>query len=125
MAQTTLTIYAGDQLYKLVEFSIYLFLFSDYPMTQLLYPTYWDIYWSRLRIASLVYWWVPLPSIVPPVRTLYIQVMPTDTEMLMGQRQASVSFLCLSCSSGFSPLSNTFRVSFSWGYAIVFSSSSI
>ena len=55
MAQTTLTIYAGDQLYKLVGFEI-LFSFFDFSMAQLLHPTYWDIYWSHLRIASLVYW---------------------------------------------------------------------
>jgi hypothetical protein len=58
MAQTTLTLYAGDQLYKSVDLFFVFYALLDHLMAQLRYPAYWDIYWSHRWVASLVYWWV-------------------------------------------------------------------
>lgn len=55
MAQTTLTIYAGDQLFKSVDFSTFLSPF-DHNMEQHFPPVYWDDYWPNCWTASLVYW---------------------------------------------------------------------
>ena len=55
MAQTTLTIYAGDQLFKSVDFSTFLLLFG-YNMDQHLPPVNWDDCWSDCWTANLVYW---------------------------------------------------------------------
>lgn len=53
MAQTTLTIFAGDQLYKSVGFP--LFSTSLDILEQLLRPVDWDVYWSYPWAAGLVY----------------------------------------------------------------------
>ncbi len=54
MAQTTLTIYAGDQLYKSVVFPLF-YIFLNYKLEQLLRPVNWDVCRSYPRAASLVY----------------------------------------------------------------------
>lgn len=57
MAQTTLTIYAGDQLFKLVDFSTLLFLFFDYMAWEQHGPSVnWDNCWSHCWTVDLVYW---------------------------------------------------------------------
>jgi hypothetical protein len=53
MAQTTLTIFAGDQLYGSVGFP--LFIFFDYKLEQLSRPINWDVCRSYSWGASLVY----------------------------------------------------------------------
>ena len=54
MAQTTLTIFAGDQLYKSVGFPPF-FTFLDHILEQLLCPVDWDVYWSYPWASGLVY----------------------------------------------------------------------
>ena len=95
MAQTTLTIYAGDQLYKSVDLLV-AFPFFHYEMPQLLHPANWDIYWTHSWIAGLVHWWVsslPQALIPPSALALFIQGMAAQTEMRMGRRRALVSSL--------------------------------
>ena len=54
MAQTTLTIYAGDQLYKSVVLPLFSILL-DYTLEQLFRPVNWDVCRSYPWGASLVY----------------------------------------------------------------------
>lgn len=54
MAQTTLTIFAGDQLYKSVVFLLFS-IFLDYKLEQLFRPVNWDGCRSYPWGASLVY----------------------------------------------------------------------
>jgi hypothetical protein len=54
MAQTTLTIFAGDQLYKSVGFP-HFSISLDYKLEQLFRPINWDVCRSYPWTASLVY----------------------------------------------------------------------
>jgi hypothetical protein len=54
MAQTTLTIFAGDQLYKSVVFPLFS-AFLDYKLEQLFHPINWNVCRPYPWGASLVY----------------------------------------------------------------------